>query len=143
MTCTFFGHRNSPQTLEPILKATLTDLIENKNVNTFYVGNQGNFDCMVRKILKTLKNQYPHIAYAVVLAYMPTKRKEYEDYSDTIFPDGLENTPPKFAISKRNRWMLNRADYVVTYSTLSAGAVAQFKNLAQKKGKAVINLFDE
>ncbi len=142
VTCTFFGHKNTPQEIEPTLRSVLIDLIENKKVNSFYVGNQGHFDYMVRKALKQLKLDYPHISYAVVLAYMPIKKTDYEDYSDTIFPDGLESVPPKYAISKRNRWMIDKSDFVVTYVKRIVGGAAQFKELAEKKGKTVINLAD-
>ena len=81
MTCTFFGHANTPDEIEPSLRSALIHLIENKNVNMFYVGNHGNFDCMVRRTLKQLKLEYPHIDYAVVLAYMPPKKSPF-DHSD-------------------------------------------------------------
>ena len=141
--CTFFGHKTTPQEIEPYLQATLFDLIKNKNVTSFYVGNHGNFDYLVRKNLKSLKLKYPQIEYAVVLAYMPSKKSErdFMDYSDTIYPCGLECTPPKYAIIKRNKWMLDKADYVITYvTTTNVGGAAQFKSLAEKKGKTVINL---
>lgn len=141
-TCTFFGHKDVSKKIEPTLRSTLVNLIENKNIDLFYVGNNGNFDNMVRRILKILKSEYSHINYAVVLAYLPVKKKN-EDYSDTIFPDGLENTPPKYAISKRNRWMIDRSDYVVTYVNHITGGAAHFKELAEKKGKIVLNLADK
>lgn len=110
----------------------------------FYIGNNGDFDDIVRKNLKLLKLNYPHINYAVVLAYMPYKKDGlcYKDYTDTIYPNGLENTPPKYAIIKRNQWMINQCDYVVTYVRHTFGGAAQFKELALKKGKTVINLAD-
>ena len=40
-TCTFFGHRDTSKEIEPMLKSALTDLIENKRVDMFYVGNEG------------------------------------------------------------------------------------------------------
>ena len=46
--CTFFGHRDCPETIRPALRRLLVDLIENRNVDMFYVGNQGGFDYMVR-----------------------------------------------------------------------------------------------
>ena len=55
MVCTFFGHRNAPETIKTSLRATLIDLIENKNVNMFYIGNNGAFDRMVRESLKEFK----------------------------------------------------------------------------------------
>ena len=111
----FFGHRKCSEEIEPALISTIEDLIENKNVDMFYVGNHGDFDRLVRKNLKILKEKYHHINYAVVLAYMPIKTNEYnvEDYSDTIYLDGLETTPPKFAINNRNIWMINESNFVV------------------------------
>lgn len=144
MTITFFGHRNTNQSMQSLLKVVLKDLIENKDADVFYVGNQGNFDDMVRNTLIQLKNDYPYIRYYVVLAYMPIKREgvTFEDYADTIFPEGLENTPRRYAISKRNRWMIEQADTVVTYVIYKTGGATQFKELAEKKGKCVINLAD-
>lgn len=143
-SCTFFGHKNTPEQTEKILLTILIDLIENKNVDMFYVGNNGSFDNMVIKNLKILKLDYPHIKYAIVLAYMPNEKAEsrYDDLNYTIYPEGLENTPPKYAIVKRNRWMINMSDYVVVYVKHSFGGAAQFKELAEKKGKIVINLAD-
>ena len=142
MTCTFFGHRDANQEIEPKLRETIIDLIENKNVSNFYVGNNGNFDYLVRKNLKSLKVDYPHIDYAVVLAYMPSEKKEFDltDYSDSIFPDGLESVPPRFAISKRNEWMIKNSDYVVTYVKYIVGGAAKFKELSQAKEKTVIEI---
>ncbi len=140
--CTFFGHRDTPKEIEPTLRSTLIDLIENKKIDLFYVGNQGGFDYIVRKNLESLKSVYPHIGYAIILAYLPNKKCEFDeiDYSNTIYPAGMENIPPKYAIIKRNRWMIDKADYVVTYVKYIIGGAAQFKELAEKKGKIVINL---
>ena len=143
MTCTFFGHRDAGEEIEPKLTEVISDLIENKNVTRFYVGNNGQFDYMVRKNLKLLKKLYPQIDYSVVLAYMPCEKKEFDptDYSDTVFPDGLESVPPQFAISKRNEWMIKNADYVVTYVRYIVGGAAKFKDLAVRKGKTVIEIY--
>ena len=140
MVCTFFGHRDCPETIKPKLRATIINLIENHNVDMFYVGNQGQFDAMVRSTLKKLKQEYPHIDYAVVLAYMPGKPSEYEDYSDTIFPEGLETVHPRYAISHRNTWMLKQADYVVTYITHSYGGATRFAAKALRAEKTVLNI---
>ena len=44
MTCTFFGHKDAPQEIRPLLRDVLLDLIEHQGVTQFYVGNQGSFD---------------------------------------------------------------------------------------------------
>ena len=46
-TCTFFGHRDCPETIKPKIREAVIDLIENHGVTMFYVGNQGNFDRLV------------------------------------------------------------------------------------------------
>lgn len=140
--CTFFGHRECPETIKTKLCDTLIDLIENHAVNMFYVGNQGQFDAYVRSVLRTLKVEYPHIQYAVVLAYMPGKQTEYDDYSDTMLPEGIEVVHPRYAISWSNNWMIKQSDYVVTYITHPWGGAAQFVRKAMKQGKKVICVSD-
>lgn len=136
-TCTFFGHRQCPEAVKPMLRAVIEDLIVCHGVTTFYVGNQGQFDFFVRGTLRQLEQEYPHIHYGVVLAYMP---KKDEDHSDTMLPEGIESVHPRYAITWRNRWMLDRADFVVTYITHSWGGAAKFAQAAEKKEKTVINL---
>ena len=140
--CTFFGHRDCPSSIRPRLRETLVDLIENHTVDMFYVGRQGAFDAIVRSVLKELILEYPHIRYAVVLERIPGKRNEYDprDYFDTILPEGIENVHPRFAISWRNKWMLDRSDYVVTYITHSWGGAAQFAEMAEQQKKSIITI---
>ena len=138
--CTFFGHRDCPDTIKPKLHQVLTDLIENHSVDMFYVGNQGRFDALVRSELRDLQRKYPQINYAVVLAYMPSKQTEYDDYSDTMLPEGIEPVHPRYAISWRNNWMLKQSDYVVTYLNHSWGGASQYAQRARSQKKVVINI---
>lgn len=142
--CTFFGHRDAPFSIQHKLEEVLIDLIENKEVDVFYVGNQGHFDFLVRKSLRKLKEIYPHIKPFAVLAYMPRNKKEYEQelFLESIYPENLERAPLKFAIAKRNAWMIDRSDYVVTYITRVAGGAYQFAELSKKRNKKIINIAD-
>ncbi len=138
MTCTFFGHRDTPATDKPILRQVIIDLIEQRGVTHFYVGNQGNFDAMARSLLAELAQIYP-IRYDVVLAYLPKENDPSLDESHTLLPDGFESVPPRFAIDYRNRWMIDHSDIVVTY-VRSPGGAAKFKELAEWKGKMVVDV---
>ncbi len=138
-TVTFFGHRDTPKEIESALRLTLIDLIENKNATVFYVGNNGNFDTMVRRQLEDLSQTYP-ITYSVVLAYLPTEKNKYDNLTNTIYPEGLENVPKRFAISYRNKWMIQQADTVVSYVIRTYGGAAQFKELAERLDKTVFEL---
>lgn len=138
--CTFFGHRDCPETAKTKLRETLIDLIENHAVDTFYVGNQGRFDYYARCTLRELQKEYPHIQYAVVLAYVPGKQNEYDDNSDTMLPEGIESVHPRYAISWRNDWMLKQSDYVVTYINQTWGGAHQYAEKAKRQKKVVVNI---
>ena len=138
--CTFFGHRECPDSIKARLREVLVELVTNHEVDMFYVGNQGRFDAIVRSVLREVKKEYPQINYAVVLAYTPGKHTEYDDYSDTMLPEGIESVHPRYAISWRNNWMLRQSDYVVSYITHSWGGAAQFAKKAEGQRKTVINL---
>ena len=135
MTVVFFGHRDAPQTILPHLRAVIASLIE-EGADTFYVGNHGEFDRMVRGGLAAIKARQPSIRYAVALAYLPRSPLAY----DTVYPEGIENVPPRFAVDARNRWMLAQADVVVTYVCRPYGGAATYKRIAERRGLRVIEL---
>lgn len=137
--CTFFGHRDCPDTVGPLLRERLEELITERGVDMFYVGNQGQFDAMVRGVLRRLAQEHPQIRYAVVLAYMPGP-DDGRDFSDTMLPEGLESVHPRYAISRRNEWMLRRSDFVVTYITHSWGGAARYAAKAARMGKQIFPL---
>ncbi len=139
MTVTFFGHRDTPSAIAQKIASVIEELIAS-GASDFYVGNQGNFDALVRKALKEAKIRHPHIRYSVVLAYLPKAGDTQEEYEDTVYPDGMESVPPRFAISRRNRWMLTNADTVVVYVSTCTGGASKWKDTAEKQGKRVINL---
>ena len=141
MVCCFIGHKEVPSDLDKLLVPTLTELIA-EGVDSFLVGNQGGFDSTVLHLLRKLKDKYPHITYNVILAYMPGAKEEWSAYNpmETLYPEGLEAVHPRFAISWRNKWMIQESDVVVTYITHSWGGAAQFAELAERKHKRVINI---
>ena len=123
-----------------MLKNILINLIK-KDITIFYVGNNGLYDSMVISVLNELKENYKQISFFVDLAYLPKEKEEVQLY-ETIYPAGIELVPPKFAISYRNKWMVENSDYVVTYIKRPQGGAAQFYELALRKNKKVINLPD-
>ena len=145
MTCCFFGHKDTPSTIAPELENVLTDLIENHGVVSFLMGHQGGFDHMALGAVRKLKERYPHITYNVVLAYMPGEKEEWSFYEpeETMYPEGLEEVHPRFAISWRNKWMLTESEYVVAYVKHSWGGAAKYYEAAQKKNKKIINIAEK
>ena len=138
--CTFFGHSECYGLDTNLLKRAIEEIIF-KGVDTFYVGHQGYFDSLVLSCLKDLKNVYPYISFSVVLAYMPTKKYEVDIYDGySIYPEGLEIGPPKFAIERRNKWMIDQADYCLCYVDHTCGGAYKFAKQSKNKGLDVINM---
>ena len=139
--CTFFGHRDCPDSLKQSIRAVIIDLITSYGIDMFYVGHQGGFDRLVRSVLCEITQEYPQVRYAVVLAYMPSEHSVLGDTSDTMLPEGIELVHPRYAISWRNNWMLQKSDFVVAYVAHSWGGAAQYVQKAVRSGKTVINLY--
>ena len=139
-TCCFFGHREVTHNIREKLTAIIESLITEDNVTEFYVGHQGQFDNMAYSVLKELKSNYQHIRYTVVLAYMPDSYIKEVYGEDTLFPDGLESVPKKYAISKRNEWMIQHSDYAVCYVHKITGGAAKFREKAEKKGLQIVDV---
>ena len=138
-TCTFFGHRDAPESIYGKLEQEIINLIENEKVDRFLVGNKGLYDSMVRNTLENLSQKY-NFTYYVVLAYLP---KDNLCPENSIMPTGFEKFPPKFAIDKRNEYMLNKSDFVICYVTHHFGGAGKFMEKAIKKNKKVINIADK
>ena len=140
MVCAFFGHRDCPASVKPKLFETIKRQIE-QGTTRFYVGNNGNFDTMALSCLRTLKKEYKNISYAVVVAYISADKSEYLP-EETVFPEGIETVPKRFAIDFRNRWMIAQSDTVISYIAHSFGGAAKYVKKAENKGAVIINLFE-
>ena len=135
--CTFFGHREC--CLDSAVLLSAIEHLINEGVEEFLVGHQGQFDSMVCSSLRSLRERYPHIRYSVVLAYLQAQNRD-EDFSDTVYPEGIETVLPKYAIDWRNRYLIDRADICLCYIDYSWGGAYKFAQLAQRRGRKVINL---
>ena len=138
MVCTFFGHHDCPSSIKPLLKETIKEQI-GEGITDFYVGNNGNFDRMAIDCLRELKQEYPELRFVVVLAYLPAKN-DLGKPSETMYPEGMESVPKRFAIDYRNRWILRRSDVIITYVTRPWGGATKFAEIAEKQGKKILRL---
>jgi hypothetical protein len=140
MTCTFFGHRDCPSDVYGKLYDTIVYLIENQGVNTFWVGEEGGFDRMVQRVLLEVQGQYPNIACFAVKAYYNPQKTDERSLLQSIYPECLEAVPKRFAIDRRNRYMIEMSEVVITYVRTSIGGAAKFVEIAVRKKKRVINI---
>lgn len=140
MICAFFGHKDTPESIRPLLESAVKQIIAQYPDVTFYVGHNGNFDRMVLSVLKSLSENFPTISYAVILVYLPTSKSAEFNNLPTIYPEGIECVPKKYAISYRNDCMVKKADMVICYITHNYGGAAKFVEKAESKGKTVYNI---
>ena len=142
MNCTFFGNKDTPSRVKNDLKDTIKRLINEKGVVRFYVGNNGNFDLFVQNVLSDLKKERIDIDYAIVLSSIREIAID-GDQEATIFPEELETVPPRFAISRRNDWMIKNSDYLIAYAKHPFSNSRKWVERATKKGLKIINLAEE
>lgn len=84
-----------------------------------------------------LKRKYPSIRSTLVLPYLD-RAVDAEKYDATLYPP-LEKVPGRYAISKRNEYMVNEADIVVAYVTHDWGGAAATLAYARQRKKKIIN----
>jgi len=138
----FAGHRLDIYNngIEKQLKEILEKLI-NEGYTKFLNGYKGDFDKECASVLWELKKKYPHIKLVKVLSYYnPNKIYENQlDVLDEVFPE-IDEVYPKQKITKRNEWMVEQCDVLVSHiiNTFNSGAYKMFK-YAQKLGKVIIN----
>ena len=139
MIVTFCGHRDivCSDKLTRQLRFVLCDLIT-EGADTFLLGGYGAFDSMAAVTVWELKSTYPHIRSTLVLAYLDRDYNE-DLYDDTIYPP-LEGVPLRYAISQRNRWMVDAADVIVSCVIHSYGGAATTLRYAKQKHKRIIRL---
>ena len=136
MIVTFCGHRQVEEELlvRSWLEATVAELIQ-KGADVFYLGGYGRFDRMALSVVNHAKEEHP-LRSVLVLPYLDRKTAA-EEYDHTIYPP-LENVPKRFAILKRNRWMVDKADVIVAYVIHEWGGAAATLRYAESREKAVV-----
>lgn len=137
MIVTFCGHSklNKPDGFSKWLDIILPSLIEG-GATTFYLGGYGDFDALAASAVRKQKKTYPHIELTLVLAYLD-RDIDTSYYDDSTYPP-LEKVPPRYAILRRNEWMVSASDVVVSGVTHSWGGAARTLEFAQRKNKVVL-----
>ena len=130
MLVTFCGHRelNPKDNVQSRLFHTVDALIR-EGADTFYLGGYGGFDLLATALIKVMKERYPHIQSVLVLPYLDRKI-DASDYDSTVYPP-LETVPKRLAIIRRNRYMVDSADVVITYVNHGWGGAAKTLRYAQ------------
>ena len=149
ITCTFTGHREVYASgISDKLHKAIEIVLAADTAFTFYVGGMGDFDAMCAAAVRVAKGKHPDLDIQLVLVapYMSndfnTNKEYYESsYDDITIPIELADVHYKAAIQKRNRWMVDQADYLISFVYRDfGGAFATLKYAKRKKGLTIIEL---
>ena len=150
MIITFIGHSSLciKDEISTRLLSLLTEIIKDHSSVVFYCGGYGDFDNLCAKACHKLKIQSPTVEVIFVTPYITLSYgqrfkfiEESKIYDKIIYPP-IENTPLRFAISKRNEWMIIQSDIVIAYVNKPYGGAYKALQFAHRKNKKIINLAD-
>ncbi len=143
MKIAFCGHGDIAPSESGVLSEkickTVIELIKG-GAREFLLGGYGAFDNLCAKIVYDLKDEYPHIKSVLVIPYLD---REYNMRLYDISEYPPINVPRRFAILKRNEYMVEQADVVVAWVKYGFGGASKTYEYAKRKKKRIINLAEE
>lgn len=136
-SCFFTGHRETDESLLPRLELEIDRLIQEENVRYFYVGGYSGFDRIAATAVKRAKQKYSDTTLMLVLPYHPAERTILtpDGFDGTYYPEGLENTPRRYAIVRANQIMVDACDWLVCYVCHGASNSRKLLEYARRREK--------
>ena len=146
MIVTFFGHAHFIPTKE--YEQKLFDLLERRvgdQAADMYLGGYGEFDDFAYTCCKRYQEKHPNTKLVFVTPYLSdTYLHNYSEmqgktYDFILYPE-IETIPKRYAITYRNRYMIEKADFVIAYVMHAYGGAYKAYEYAVKRKKEVLNL---
>lgn len=144
MIISFIGHskiykKRDIQT--KIEEAILQNTVEDEPI-FFYCGGYGDFDLLCLKALLNIKKERRGCQMVLITPYLNTPKhlKDKLDLFDQLIYPPIETVPIKFAIVARNKWMIDKADLIISYINRDYGGAYSALSYAKRKKKRIINL---
>ena len=91
---------------------------------------------MALSVVNKTKEAHPDVRAILVLPYLD-RSMDLDAYDGSVYPP-LEKVPRRYAISRRNKWMVDQADVVVAYVIHEWGGAATTLRYAEAKKKTII-----
>ena len=121
------------------MREWLSDVCERlivSGADEFLLGGYGAFDELCDDVLCDPKHQYCHIRLVLVLPYL-NRAIPTAGYDATVYPP-LESVPRRYAILRRNEWMIQHSDVVVAYVIHDWGGAARTLEYARRKKNLIL-----
>lgn len=142
-TVTFCGqhslHHSNYENIRKQLYLVLEQLIQG-GAKEFLLGGNGEFDRMCSIAIKYFKHKYPKILSILVSPY-PQKNYDRQLYDKNDYPN-LYRIQKKYAVTRRNEYMVRNADIIVAFAAHATGEEGKMLTYARNKNKPVIMLSD-
>ena len=144
-TCFLFGHRDAPDGLRSCIEAAVEYHYRELGINQFIIGAYGNFDRMAAGAVKAVKQRHSDICLSLLLPYHPAERPVEipPGFVSTLYPEGMESVPRKFAIVRANQYMVKNADTVICYVKHFGNTRALLEQAQKRSDLYVQNLAEE
>ena len=113
--CAFFGHREIPDNLEPLLREQIIRSVTEFGVTRFINGGYGEFDRLAARVVYDLKRQYPEIRNTLIDAYPVAHKTLSHVFDGSYYPKELDSFPDLWHIPRRNKWMADQCDMIIAY----------------------------
>ena len=148
MTIAFAGHSVicSNDRVKEMVKEQIRNSIIDVKFVTCYIGGYGDFDEICACACRELKRERSGIEVVYVMPYFSLpeqlKIKDMQNCGlcDTSIYPSIEKVPPRFAILKRNEWMMTNADLIIAYVEHSYGGAYRSLQFAKRKKKKIVNI---
>lgn len=142
--CCGFGHRQVFQNIDEELDKAIRYCI-NDGCRIFYTGDMGDFDRKFASTVRRYKHKYDDIKLILVCPYLTKKLQVYKEYyeemyDDIIIPTELADIHYKQIITKRNQWIIDNSDYVISYTFRDYGGAYNAYKYATKQKKSIIKI---
>lgn len=153
MIITFCGHRsiygsesNLYRQLNDELVKIFTQAQRERTLISCYCGGYGAFDALASVMVDKVRAQFPDVKCEklFITPYIAPSCKwrnaiKSSNYDNIIYPP-IEKTPYRFAVVKRNEWMVEQCDLLIAFVRYSFGGAAYMLDFARKKHKKIISL---
>ena len=146
MIVTFCGHANATFTADETqaLRDAIFTILHRYPHSLFYLGDYGSFDRLCNQILREQQRSFPMLRRIFITPYLDPDYAHLQNanqYDEVLYP--FESAiHPRYAIAKRNLWMVDHADLVIGYIRYDWGGAAKMREYALRKHKPFINLAD-
>ena len=153
--CCFTGHRDIPDNhilrLPEILDTLIKEMISN-GVRKFRTGGAIGFDTLAALKILDAKQKHPELGIKLEL-HLPCKDQAngWSEHDKQVYDFILNRadscsyvgeTYTRGCMHKRNRMLVEGADYCIAYLSTQSGGTFYTYDYAQKKGVTVINVLD-